>query len=457
MNVMNEDLEQLSELIFRLSPYTYETSLQFYNERVTTHKGEILEVLLQVLSNIPGCFIQLTFILDLSEENEIFFNEIRDVINEWLKTTVNHNNLIILFVNLYFLSKYKFILMSSYEKLVELNDLNIILDLITPANVASRQIIQTSRNNDLNRNIVMDEFLLPQDVTGRVRDHLQNLKEKSILEFNGDMMVAYHIIDTFLFDKVECGINLTIYFIDYEFTNLIYGVFLYYLANKDKRGFIIALFMSLTKTEGFLPSFYNLYEYLIKVPEIKELITLLMAFIYERYFYPETECISYYKTSTEHDPSLCNDERTRFFEILSPESVEILLRISNHEELKYQLRSEQKKMVPRYNVFKEKELFDLKTLINARDLSKIKEYPKEDFFRTFLIISRYSVSHFLVHLEILKEYFILSWDEQRVFCAIIKELFTENSSFRRIVCNKLAEYKIINDVVGNEFPGLFHD
>lgn len=449
-------LRQITENLFRLSPNTYELALSNLTTIFVTHKNEIIDFFYSLLTNNPGCFIQLTLILDTCESNADFFYEISTAINNWLITTNDHCKMFILIINLYFLSKYKFVSIESLEDFCKVNDLVYILELLSKSKVANEQIARSSTANDLCQNISINETILSKEIVINIMDHVELIKNSSVIDFNGDLIICYHIINTFLFDKTECGASLAIYFIDSKFIDMIQGIFTYYLLHPNKKHVLMALFLNLFKFENVLSVFFNMYDTLTCIVELKDFINTLMALIYERFFYPSSDSLSYYKTSTEYNPLYNLKEKQKYFDLLSNESLDILLKISNHDELKYQLRNEQKNIVPKLKIFRENECFDLKAIIRNKNLNEIGNYARGDFFKSFLVISRYSISHFLVHLSILQEYFVMDVEEQRVFCSILSKFFDEDTSFRRFVCMKLMEFNIIRKNIWPEFPALFN-
>lgn len=68
---------------------------------------------------------------------------------------------------------------------------------------------------------------------------------------------------------------------------------------------------------------------------------------------------------------------------------------------------------------------------------------RETFFRNFCLLGSPSISHFLAYLEIYKEHFVLSAEQQRLFLSVFFEVFEHAESFRRIVASKMVQFRIV--------------
>lgn len=69
---------------------------------------------------------------------------------------------------------------------------------------------------------------------------------------------------------------------------------------------------------------------------------------------------------------------------------------------------------------------------------------KEKFFRDFCLLGSPSVSHFLSYLEIYKDHFILSEEDQRLFVDIFRGIFGSRRSFSRIILSKMVLFGILD-------------
>lgn len=69
---------------------------------------------------------------------------------------------------------------------------------------------------------------------------------------------------------------------------------------------------------------------------------------------------------------------------------------------------------------------------------------KRDFFCSFLALTSPSVSHFLSYLEIYKDRFVLSHEEQAMLVDMIREMHANNLGYADIVISKLLKFRIIS-------------
>jgi len=249
--------------------------------------------------------------------------------------------------------------------------------------------------------------------------------------FNTDFYIAKEIINQTLFNINKCISFLMNYFHKKEYDNLVLAIF-YKDCTFDK----LTLFLKLSTHKGMIDSFFNIYD---KIET--NLKYVLMALLYQRYYvFMKSKDTSRYG----YNPIYEEDERNRFFELVDINVINEIRKITNDDDLKKILRLKEMKVdfnfsmkdVPKTEV-------DLKEMINEGKFDEIKKLDKELFFRSFFFLGQYSVSHFLSYLEVLRENFILSDDEQKMFVNIFEEVFEGRESFCKFVMEKLRFYEII--------------
>lgn len=70
---------------------------------------------------------------------------------------------------------------------------------------------------------------------------------------------------------------------------------------------------------------------------------------------------------------------------------------------------------------------------------------KKEFFINFCKLGSPSISHFLTYLEIYKDLFKMSDEDQKIFLEIFNEMFNSRDSFKKIVIGKMVRFKFIKE------------
>ncbi|KAM0675014.1 hypothetical protein GVAV_001353 [Gurleya vavrai] len=419
-------------------------------------KQQIFNALNDIFLYLPCSFIHYDFIKELANSNN-FKNDFQQNF-ETLKTKIDDSNKALNFLlNVFFLEKAGIIRKEEFKNLLKCNKLTVyneFISTITPT-IKFNNIIQNEESgmNLVLSNIFFDEVII-KDIKNFFENH-QNLV-KSFQNTNCDVLIAFQIFKNLSFSVAEAKLSIKNYFEEKNYIQLIYAVFLY--QNNFEKIFLQAIFLDMSKKEFFLSIFYDNFEeikdYCKKNEESKKFLYAIIFMIYEQFYYPIDEVDSYYTQNIEYNPSLNIDNKHKFFQLLDEDLISFIMQFSDKKILKNAVDSKFNYLFVNEKEF-EVSSFPLKEIIKNQEFHKIIDISKEEFFKAFFYIAKDSISHFLTYLEILKDYFVLSKDEQHLFCTIFEEQFADKKSFKKFICQKLELFNVIDDDVKQNHPILF--
>jgi hypothetical protein len=305
--------------------------------------------------------------------------------------------------------------------------------------------------------------LLDEDFRKDIRKHIaqyENIRNISG-EDDGDVEIVSQVIHELKFSPRECIVQLLAYFSNEDYDSVIYGIFLSLIREGKVDGLYISLVINLAKTEYFLKSYYTIIELhrnrfreKAEYTVIRKFIPKSLAFIYEQFYLRSERNKSYYGTTCSYYPEYARDEEDMFLRIIDEDVINEMEIYCDTERLRDYLPESlgrflrERKEVPDNGI-------NIKAMLRKGETKKLKEIKKEDFFRAFFYIGQPSVSHFLVYLEMFKDFFALDEEEQVLFCTMFCEYFREWMPFKRTVSAKLLLFGLIDEKIAPQFPEMF--
>lgn len=263
----------------------------------------------------------------------------------------------------------------------------------------------------------------------------------------GDAFVAVYLVKSFGFDKSECISQLNRYFDYRNYCELIVGLLMANMSNAVGSIFLKFVIVALGENKGFFSTFYDM------VPKIDRntFINSTLALIYVTYYVqpPKMDAAG----SNCYKPYFEDSEVNNFKLLIDESSAIEIIKVANKTNLNNFLPEQFLHLLPEDKQF---EPTELKQLIDANEMDKIKEMDRRVFFEQFCIIAYPSISHCLVYLEILAAYFSLEKADQRLFLSIFYKINENRFSYLEHIGKKLVFFRIIDDDVASEYPYIFY-
>lgn len=441
MNITYMEERNIEEKIIKLSPEDYEETLKLVKDSYTTNKERICEAIRDSIMNLPGIFIQLTFIIDLSDEEPLFLDDMEQIIEIALKTD-NPDQLLNLLINLYFLGEYNFLKENEVQNFLETNKLDI-LAVFQGFSISQKYIQKTKKETEKNYDIELPHVMLSDDIKTPL---VQIIKEQETKY--SDTLIAFQIIKSFSFSHIDCRSYLLNYFFNNDYTCIIIAIFQNYATNANNLAFLISLFVCFCRVEAFLSTFYVLMPEILENEKSREFVNVIMQLLYEKYYYPHRETKSLYKQYAEYDPFLHEVERRMFLDCLNDEMIYRIKLTSDKDVLRTVLNDTQKHLLP-YNKIIDCDVIDLYNMVRKSQYDDLDKVPKLDFFRSFLSIAQYSISHYLSYMELLKEHFKMNEQDQKLFYETLKDLYSDKEVFCQIIIKKMIKFNILHESIVN--------
>ncbi|KAM0679359.1 hypothetical protein BDAP_000226 [Binucleata daphniae] len=455
-----DDKVPIDELIVKLSPNTYEKVLKTCIESYKNESVSILDTLCNVLLHIPGSFIHLTLIYDISVKNKDIAEDLKNHISQNIKTLTNCSFMINILFNIFYLEKLHFYKQNELEKLTTKNNLTSLYSIVNTSEEYKKIMYLLKFNENEYLNYEIEEIHLDENMIKDICEFCEayNAQKQNFENLNGDYVIAMQLLQTFRFNVNDCKFFLVNYFAHQNFTQLVYALFLQY--KKNDCSFFLCLFLELAKFENFLHIFYDLFYNLkdnfrsTNNNDALFFVNLVMALLYERFYFPTNETYSAYKVTCAYDPMYSQPEKANYMALIDAEIVKLMTCFSQRDYLMKNLPSRLHQYIVKEKEFGEVNN-ELKTYIKNKEDDKIKQMTKEQFFNSFFSISRHSISHFLSYLEILQDHFVLTKEEQEMFCKMFLDRFDTHCSYKKFVARKLKQFDVISEDVQKKYVDLF--
>lgn len=262
----------------------------------------------------------------------------------------------------------------------------------------------------------------------------------------GDVFIARYLAKNISFDKNECVIQMSEYFDEHNFHELIIGILLARELHSENQIFFRFLMVSLGRVKGFLSAFYK---FSIEREKFDFLLSVL-ALIFETYYAVPPKNTLY--QGHYYQPQL-NEQEIEGFKSLIDEKLAIeMIKYSNVKNVKYFLPENFSDLIPEEKEFGE---IELKKIAENNKMSKVEKMERKDFFVQFCKVSYPSISHFLIYLETFSSFFNLNEEEQKMFLDIFCEVNERRVTYLEHVGKKLLLFKVIDESVAKEYPVVF--
>ncbi|KAF7683213.1 hypothetical protein TCON_1577 [Astathelohania contejeani] len=449
--------------IIKLEPNNYDTVLKELTTIYSETKERILAVLEELAILMPQkCLITSVLFVDLAKTNVDFKNDVVSILQDWLSGYIKEERveeIICILRLLWILEYFEFLENGTVDIIIKKFDEPRLDHVVKECRIIEAyKTIIWEKSEDGKKQPLNIQFSISESLKNMLSSKLDRLTqiEKFTNTSNGDIYLAKQIFNVFMFDPHECCTYTLKYFNDSQFSDTIAGLFLYLEEKGHFNSMEISLIIKLSKHEYFLKQFYAIIKQTKKSENISEIITNFinsaMAWIYEQYYnghIKHFECKQY-------TPENSLEELMEFKSLLNEGVVREMIKYSDCDELIKFLPEELKEFVVIPTTFSyDENVKMLKSSYKNGCINKLKTIEKVDFYHAFFKLTSPSISHFLTYLEAFQSYFILTNDEQTVFCEIMREYVKNKPIYKKIVTNKLLLFKIINMDVATKFPELF--
>ncbi|TBT99335.1 hypothetical protein CWI36_2014p0010 [Hamiltosporidium magnivora] len=470
LNEKNTNSLELSstiiQLLIELNERDYDSSFNQIIEYLETHDSNFVEILIQIIVEVPyNFYLYSLLIIDISSSLKSFGIKFSEKINFYHKKLVKDNDALLL-VSFYrtinILEFVGFFKPNQVKKFLNDEEYNQISLFVT----GCKSIQHSLKGMDFEENKNF-EFDLENDIfySDELKKELINLqKYKKFMEIfgieNGDFIVSKQIIDKFSTSYKESCFQFYCYFQKEYYDSLILSIINGVVEDKIDLPLYIYIFKKMGMYENFLTNYYDLIlkirnkktEIIDFYDKIIKFINISMAFIFENFHNLPEKHSSFYAEQVSYRPENDKGLSEMFKSLLNPSIINEMMKISNSNVLIDFLPPKYKNIVFIAEIYENTpQSIELKRIINENDFEKLKEMDKKEFYKAFMVLASPSISHFLTYFEILKNYFVMNSDEQRIFCTVFIEYFNDWNSYKRIVCEKLIEAQFIEETIAKEF------
>ncbi|KRH94086.1 hypothetical protein M153_3860004552 [Pseudoloma neurophilia] len=394
--------------------------------------------LFSVIPYLPGKVLQFSSLLSripLSSDLLVFLKStIEDTVLDLIKKEQSSELFNVL--RFLYVCEYANLFTSNLEELLDELDVNILNLIINCAGVEKRKLLIRKREKSFE---VEFKFSFTDDVKNlltkkatQLAQNLKNLKlsDRTITEncSNGDVFIAFYIIQNFHDEKQECISQMTTYFTDY-WVDCVLGCLIF--KETVDMVFVSLFFPSFYKSTNFLA---NLYAVLEKY-ENGVFKNRTLAFIYNN-AYKFQQRLS--ESSHNYDPE--EKEIEKFRSLITKEVAEEMGRVCKANDLRIFLPEQYHNLLPPSIPVPSGSI--LHEIAEKKEFRKITAMDESTFFQEFCKITSPSISHFLTYLEIFQEKFEHS-NNITEFFRVFKEYNKGRSSYLDITCAKMKEYGLM--------------
>lgn len=235
------------------------------------------------------------------------------------------------------------------------------------------------------------------------------------------VLYAMQIIRNFEFSIQECLAQLGSV---YNSKQLVAAIRL--LHNRKNILYISALAIELARKKGFLK------DLLSELPGFDAgFRDTLLSLLFES-FYSRPEDKSVYPNDS-YVPLRFDEEVKLFDSLVTDETMRVMETISGASKVR--------EFFP--DMSRNDKKPEVKS-INREEFENIDFKDREGFFRGFCHLGSPSISHFLTYLEIYKDHFVLSEEDQKLFLSVFCEMFDASEVFGDVIIGKMILFKILD-------------
>lgn len=268
--------------------------------------------------------------------------------------------------------------------------------------------------------VEVNEFLNDLEIfIDNIRMNLDEDIKNNLVNFNEiSFFKIISIIENYQFDIYEC---LDVLHKEYSTYEIFIGI-LFLINNSSINSFYLI--------NLYLRSIYNEEnsKILLKIFPImkKDTRDRLIAFIYEWFINRR----KFKNLHEENIPFETPEEILELKKFIDKDTVEELRKFLSLQSLEL--------FIPEF-----KSIYEVGSInsIKKEDLDFNKN--KKDFYRDFCLLGSPSVSHFLSYLEIYKNEMKMDEEQQKIFLEIFCEIFSNRTSFKKIVIDKMVKFNFI--------------
>lgn len=275
-----------------------------------------------------------------------------------------------------------------------------------------------------------DTFAQPSpDILEKCGEEVERIEKMAGMGGIEEMVCTMQVIKNFEFSVRECLFQLSFVSDPVRLIDAARAV-----VSRERMVYLSVILIEYARRQDFLKMVLE------RLPGFDtEFRDTFLPLLFESFYSPGRENSVF--VSSSYSP-LGNDEEMELFRsLVTEDTIKVMRRISGPDKTQRFLSNGAEVRMDRTEI----------AAMSREEFEQTEFVDREAFFEGLCRLGSPSVSHFLAYLEMYKDDFVLSDEEQRMFLSVFSRMFGDSESFRHIVLGKMSLFKMLDQKLIDEF------